>query len=116
MEAAHPSQTLFFQLYKHKDDARALERIRNVERLGYKALFLTVDAIVAGNREADIKSMWVEEDESYDGDEDEEASLEMGGTAGNLVADDDRNMTWEKVSFWRFTAYTRLLIRAYFAR
>ena len=100
MEAAAPSQPLFFQLYKHKDNARALERIRNVERLGYKALFLTVDAIVAGNREADIKSMWVEEDEGHDGDKDEEGSLEMGGTAGNLVADDDRDMTWEKTIPW----------------
>jgi L-lactate dehydrogenase (cytochrome) len=98
IEAATPNQPLFFQLYKHKDDAIALERIRNVERLGYKALFLTVDAIVAGNREADIKSMWTEEDLTEE--EDENGSLEMGGTAGNLVANDDRDMTWEKTIPW----------------
>jgi L-lactate dehydrogenase (cytochrome) len=65
MKFAHPSQTLFFQLYKHRNDRIAEERVREAERLGYKAIFLTVDALVAGNRERDIRSPWVlEEQES----------------------------------------------------
>lgn len=57
--ASSPSQTLFFQFYKHKDDAVALKRIREVERLGYRAIFLTVDAVVPSNRERDVRSPWV---------------------------------------------------------
>ncbi|KAG2023335.1 cytochrome b2 [Coprinopsis cinerea AmutBmut pab1-1] len=105
MAAAAPSQVLFFQLYKNKDDSVAVERVREVERLGYRAIFLTVDAIVAGNREADIRSPWTLEDqesgtipvwdENVPVDE-----VNLGGTAGALVNRDDKDMTWEKTIPW----------------
>lgn len=101
MEVAHPSQTLFFQLYKHRDDNIAAERVREVERLGYKAIFLTVDAVVAGNRERDIRSPWVLEAQEYGPVYHEPNSIaeevNVLGTAGALIANDDRDMTWEKV-------------------
>ncbi|KAF6766328.1 cytochrome b2 [Ephemerocybe angulata] len=105
IEAATPSQTLFFQLYKNRVDELAEKRVRNIEQLGYRAIFLTVDAIVAGNREEDIRSPWVLE-ELESGQPavwDENAPVEdvnLGGTAGNLVNRDDRNMTWEKTIPW----------------
>lgn len=103
MAAAAPSQTLFFQLYKNKDDGVAEARVREVEQLGYKALFLTVDALVAGNREADIRSPWTLEDQESGTTPvwDENAPVDeinLGGTAGALVNNDDRDMTWEKAS------------------
>jgi L-lactate dehydrogenase (cytochrome) len=105
IDAAAPSQTLFFQFYKHKNDSIAELRVREVERLGYKAVFLTVDAIVAGNRERDIRNPWELEDEErgtptyWLGEETPtpEAEVDGMGTAGALVANDDRDMTWEKV-------------------
>ncbi|KAF7784430.1 hypothetical protein Agabi119p4_595 [Agaricus bisporus var. burnettii] len=106
MSAAAPMQTLFFQLYKHKNDAIAESRIREVERLGYKAIFLTVDAIVAGNRERDIRNPWELEDEEkgiptyWSGEGASEAEVDGMGTAGALVANDDRDMTWEKTIPW----------------
>jgi L-lactate dehydrogenase (cytochrome) len=102
--AAAPSQVLFFQLYKHANDKIAETRVREVEALGYKAIWLTVDAIVAGNRERDIKAPWVVEEmeqkvpalqtgaETLD-----DTEVDMGGMAGAMVKNDDRNMTWEKV-------------------
>ena len=57
-----PSQTLFFQLYKKKDNKEAEKRIRTVEALGYKAIFLTVDAPFPGNRERDVQALWETED------------------------------------------------------
>jgi L-lactate dehydrogenase (cytochrome) len=100
--AASSSQTLFFQLYKHKDDAIALKRIQEVERLGYKAIFLTVDAIVPGNRERDIKSPWFLDDQENGikvyNDGEGAADTDSGlGTAGALIVNDDRDMTWERV-------------------
>jgi L-lactate dehydrogenase (cytochrome) len=106
--SATASQTLFFQLYKHAQDATAEKRVREVERLGYKAIWLTVDAIVPGNRERDVRSPWVleemegkeevQKDGDGDGDGDGEDGRNFFGTAGALIANDDRDMTWEKVS------------------
>jgi len=106
-KAARPDQTLFFQLYKPQDNILAEQRVRAVEGAGYKAIFLTVDAIVAGRRERDIRSPWVLEDEergfspahSEGGEVDSASGAELNslGTAGALIADNDRNMTWEKV-------------------
>ena len=101
-EAANPSQTLFFQLYKHRDDRIAEMRVREVENLGYKAIFLTVDAIVASNRESDIRSQWVLEEEEHGpvyfqpDDSNKSEAVNFLGTAGALTANDDRDMVWQK--------------------
>ncbi|KAI0082168.1 hypothetical protein K474DRAFT_1694475 [Panus rudis PR-1116 ss-1] len=113
-----PSQPLFFQLYKHKDKAIAEKRIREVESLGYKAIFLTVDAIVPGNRERDVRAGWEVEDveaiargqqgsprsgelprKGSDLEEIEE-EVDVTGTAGALVLNDDQNMTWKETIPW----------------
>jgi len=103
MEAADTTQTLFFQLYKHKDEI-AEKLVREVERLGYKAIFLTVDALVAGNRERDIRSPWILEDEENGGPTDfyvegaaPSKEVDKLGTAGALISNIDRDMTWDKV-------------------
>ncbi|TDL23321.1 hypothetical protein BD410DRAFT_839202 [Rickenella mellea] len=109
-----PDQALFFQLYKHSDDAAA-ERIREVERLGYRAIFLTVDALVAGNRERDIRAPFElaeqervaagegegksETDMPMSQDEDGEEADGLG-TAGALLKGIDMDMTWEKTIPW----------------
>ncbi|KAK7465686.1 hypothetical protein VKT23_005658 [Stygiomarasmius scandens] len=104
-KAASPSQTLFFQLYKHQDDAIAEKRVRDVEKLGYKAIWLTVDAIVPGNRERDIKSPWVLEEQDgppkyYTEGEGSADQTNIFGTAGALIVNDDRDMTWERTIPW----------------
>ncbi|KAJ7110075.1 FMN-dependent dehydrogenase-domain-containing protein [Mycena epipterygia] len=101
--ASHP---MFFQLYKNADDAVAEKRVRNVERLGYKAIFLTVDAVIPGNREKDIKSPWLMEDLERGSPavhvegEGEAGGDTVFGTAGALIVNDDRDMTWEKTIPW----------------
>ncbi|KZP31170.1 hypothetical protein FIBSPDRAFT_1037639 [Athelia psychrophila] len=112
-----PAQVLWFQLYKNKDNAKAEERVREVAALGYKAIVLTVDAIVYGNRERDVRAPWVLDDmekaetqnapgvEAGDGvrqpgDLEELEEVDLGGCAGALVAHDDRDMTWEKTIPW----------------
>ncbi|KAL0566219.1 hypothetical protein V5O48_015793 [Marasmius crinis-equi] len=99
--AASPEQALFFQLYKHADDAIAEKRVREVERLGYKAIWLTVDAIVPSSRELDIRGPWVLEEQEMGPQyhQDGEGAADVSGiygTAGALIVNDDRDMTWEK--------------------
>jgi L-lactate dehydrogenase (cytochrome) len=103
-----PTQPLFFQLYKKRDDSEAEKLVQEVEALGYNAIFLTVDAIVAGRRDRDIKAPFALEDQEREGtkqqpyvespQEEEEDTL---GTSGALVAGNDVDMTWEKVGLCR---------------
>lgn len=103
-----PNQTMFFQLYKHRDDALALKLIREIEALGYSAIFLTVDSVAAGNRERDLKAPWVLEDQEREGEEvqpaddapQDEGAASVLGTAGGLTAGNDADMTWEKTIPW----------------
>lgn len=102
-----PSQPIFFQLYKHKDNDVAAKRVHEIEKLGYKAIFLTVDAPVAGNRERDIRAPHeleqMEKDTlgeipaNFDDPENVQQEPDILGTAGGLLKNDDLNLSWEKV-------------------
>lgn len=114
-----PDQPLFFQLYKHRDDKIAEQRVREVIALGYKAIFLTVDAICAGNRERDIRAPFELEKQEREADKPDQRTgggkaaadapakpkedgedVNLLGTAGALIANDDLDMTWEKTIPW----------------
>ncbi|KAI0361778.1 hypothetical protein OH77DRAFT_1418045 [Trametes cingulata] len=115
-----PDQPLFFQLYKHRDDKIAEQRVREVIALGYKAIFLTVDAVCPGNRERDIRAPFEleeQERETNKADEhkgggqaaadkpakqkkDDDDNVNLLGTAGALIANDDLDMTWERTIPW----------------
>ena len=115
-----PSQPLFFQLYKHRDDKIAEQRVREVIALGYNAIFLTVDAICAGNRERDIRAPFELEEQEREAEKasagaektksspdmpakqekDDKGNVNLLGTAGALIANDDMDMTWEKTIPW----------------
>lgn len=111
-----PDQVLFFQLYKNRDDAVAEQRVKEVERLGYKAIFLTVDAITPGNRERDIRAPFVLELQEAEAEakggvekprtvgqvqeQEEESKVDHEGTAGALIRFVDQDMTWKKTIPW----------------
>lgn len=97
-----PSQPLFFQLYKHSDNVAA-KRVREVEELGYQAIFLTVDAPASGNRERDIRAPYELEEQEREGQPSEEKEMEgqqpnLYGTAGALLQNVDMNMTFKEAS------------------
>ena len=109
-----PSQPLFFQLYKRRADELAERRVKEVEALGYKAIFLTVDALIPGHRERDIRAPFELEDQEREAERiaarerntnvdlpkqlvGSDASVSLLGTSGALLANDDSDMTWERV-------------------
>ncbi|GAA6064649.1 hypothetical protein JCM10212_005235 [Sporobolomyces blumeae] len=55
-KASIPNQSLFFQLYLHKERWRSEAQIRQVRELGYKALIVTVDTPIPGKRELDERT------------------------------------------------------------
>ncbi|PWY78380.1 cytochrome b2, partial [Aspergillus heteromorphus CBS 117.55] len=60
-KCAPPTHPFFFQLYVNTDRAASRQLLRQAEESGIKAIFVTVDAPVAGKREADER---VEADDS----------------------------------------------------
>ncbi|KAJ4473042.1 FMN-dependent dehydrogenase-domain-containing protein, partial [Lentinula aciculospora] len=103
--AALPSQTLFFQLYKITDTAATARVVQEAEHLGYKAIFLTVDAIVVGTREKDVRSLWdleLQEGKSqYHVEGDPEAATNLfGSSAVNRKNVFDPDMSWEETIPW----------------
>lgn len=114
-----PSQPLFFQLYKRRADDVAEKHVREIEALGYNAIFLTVDAVIAGHRERDIRAPFELEDQEREAEAaaaqkqkakgevprkptGAEESASLLGTAGALLANTDMDMTWEKVRYEMF--------------
>ncbi|KAL6302198.1 FMN-dependent dehydrogenase-domain-containing protein [Sparassis latifolia] len=105
-------QPIFWQLYKNKDDKIAEARIREIEQLGYKAICLTVDAVVAGNRERDIKAPFeLEELEreaagvpkdrgKAESAQKPEEHADEAGTAGMLLKNDDVDLSWDRTIPW----------------
>ncbi|KIK54136.1 hypothetical protein GYMLUDRAFT_48947 [Collybiopsis luxurians FD-317 M1] len=114
--AALPSQTLFLQLYKSTDEEATVKIVQEAEQLGYKAIFLTVDAVVVGNRERDVKSTWTlqaEEGKSryYNEGDEEEKTNYLGKSAlhWNQSRGLDSDMSWELTIPW-LRSVTRLPI------
>src|SRR3546814_5958433 len=54
--AAHGSGPKIFQLYLLNDDALNFETIDRCKAAGFDAICLTVDTVVAGNRERDLRT------------------------------------------------------------
>lgn len=105
--AAMPSQILFFQLYKNTDLTHCTKLVQDAERLGYRAIFLTVDAVVIGNRERDVKSRWSleaqEENPQYYTEGDSEGATNLLGTSVQHVNSNnvlDADMTWQATIPW----------------
>ncbi|KAJ3710912.1 FMN-dependent dehydrogenase-domain-containing protein [Lentinula guzmanii] len=95
--AALPSQPLFFQLYKVTDTAASTKVVQEAEQLGYKAIALTVDAVVVGNRERDVKSLWVlEQQEGKNSGYDKS----FGSSAVNRRNAFDSDLSWKETIPW----------------
>ncbi|KAH9816384.1 FMN-dependent dehydrogenase-domain-containing protein [Melampsora americana] len=52
-ECKEPGQILFYQLYVNKDRSKTVELLKRIERAGYEAIVLTVDAPIPGKRTRD---------------------------------------------------------------
>lgn len=106
----HDSQPLFFQLYKQPDEL-AVERVHEAERLGYNAIFLTVDAPALGNRERDIRAPFVIEDQEKEAEKVARMDMKASPDVPLMLNTDekdygapvarlrgvDSDMSWDKV-------------------
>ena len=79
--------------------------VRRIEKLGYKAIFLTVDAPILGKRERDERAPFELEDEENGEPAVYNQSTEVGGiedvdgsVASAFSKQDDPDKTWDKVN------------------
>ena len=110
------SQPLFFQLYKQPDDI-AIDRVREAEKHGYNAIFLTVDTAALGNRERDVRAPFVLEDQEKEAERlaRKEAGLSPDAPLGPDVTEKnygepvarlrntDPDMSWQKAVLFSFS-------------
>lgn len=92
---------VFFQLYVDKQRAKSERLLRDVERQGVKAIFVTVDAPVAGKREADER---VKADESISAPMSgaKPKNDSKGGSLGRLMASFiDPTLSWDDIAWLR---------------
>jgi L-lactate dehydrogenase (cytochrome) len=91
----------FFQLYVDKQRAKSARLLSHVEALGVKAIFVTVDAPVAGKREADER---VKADESMSAPMSGERAKNdtKGGSLGRIMAGFiDASLSWDDIPWLR---------------
>ncbi|PCH33523.1 hypothetical protein WOLCODRAFT_141673 [Wolfiporia cocos MD-104 SS10] len=109
-----PGQPMFFQLYPDRDRSITQQVVRDVDAMGFNAIFLTVDAPVNSNRERDLRAPFEleeqerlaeeaargnESDEMPERPEDAdnklvEGELKLVGTSGGLRTTADLDMSW----------------------
>ncbi|GAA5999934.1 hypothetical protein JCM10207_005978 [Rhodosporidiobolus poonsookiae] len=56
ISAAPPSTPFFFQLYTHRERWRSAKQLAEAKQMGFKAVVVTVDVPVPGNRELDLRT------------------------------------------------------------
>lgn len=91
----------FFQLYVDKQREKSERLLKHVEKLGVKAIFVTVDAPVAGKREADER---VKADESTSAPMSGEKAKndKKGGSLGRIMAGFiDSTLSWADIPWLR---------------
>jgi L-lactate dehydrogenase (cytochrome) len=94
---------LFFQLYVDKNRANSERLLREAQRLGARAVFLTVDAPLPGKREADER---VQSDESLRSPVSGAAAKNdlKGGALGRIMGSYiDASVSWDDIPWLRRT-------------
>lgn len=92
-------QTQWFQLYVNGDREITHDLIKKAEDLGLKALFITVDAPQAGNRERDLRFKFSSANKK--GPNIMKGSQTANGTSGALSKLIDTALTWKDIENFR---------------
>jgi L-lactate dehydrogenase (cytochrome) len=88
--------TFFFQLYVDKDRKKSEVLIREIERLGAKGIFLTVDAAVPGKRELDER---VKAESTIIAPMSSTQAASEGGIAKTMSGFIDPGLSWKDIAW-----------------
>jgi len=108
LQARAPDQVLFYQLYVNPDRSKTASIIKEAERGGVKALFVTVDAPSLGRRERDMRNKF----------KSESATLQKGsniqrnqGVAVALSQFIDPSLNWSDIKWLRSVTSLKIVLK-----
>ncbi|KAK4729580.1 hypothetical protein R3W88_022568 [Solanum pinnatisectum] len=106
----------FFQLYVYKDRNVVIQLVKSAEKVGFKAIALTVDTPRLGSREADIKNRFVLPPnlslKNFEGldlgkiDKTDDSRL-----ASYVAGQVDRSLSWKDVKWLQTITYLPILLK-----
>ena len=97
-DGGHSDQPFFYQLYVNKDRTKSEELLARVRALGIKAIFVTIDAPVAGKREADERTA-AEEGLSIPSGSQAQSDSKGGGYGRIMGRWVDASLSWKDVAW-----------------
>lgn len=106
MSVKRPEQDLIFQLYMNRDRKASEKLIRSLEQQGFKAIMLTVDAAVPGNREIDRRAKGFTVGPAHG-----KSGVEGGGVALAISGYQDPDVCWEDIPWIRSLTKLPLIIK-----
>jgi len=110
--ARAPGQTQFFQLYVNPDRKKTRQMVENAEKMGAKALFVTVDAPFLGIREKDLRVKQATLSASVQSDKDKKSKEnKKRGTSKYLSTFIDPSVTWKDIDEFRTWTSLPLVIK-----
>jgi L-lactate dehydrogenase (cytochrome) len=97
--ARSPGQTQWWQLYVNKDRDLTRDVVQKAERLGFKALFITVDAPQLGRRERDMRNK-AKLSANVQGKQKEKIPTQQGTTRA-ISSFIDPSLTWKDMPWFK---------------
>merc|ERR1719359_1477529 len=97
--ARAPGQTQWWQLYVNKDRELMKTVVQKAERLGFEALFITVDAPQLGRRERDMRNK-AKQTANVQGKQKEKISTNQGTTRA-ISSFIDPSLNWNDMPFFK---------------
>ncbi|KAH9179789.1 FMN-dependent dehydrogenase-domain-containing protein [Lactarius sanguifluus] len=108
MSVKQPGQHLIFQLYMNKDRVAAAKLIRGLERDGFSAVMLTVDAAMPGKRELDQRTKGDWNGPAANG---KQGTGEGKGIAHSMSGYQDPDVCWDDIPWIRSLTKLPLIIK-----
>ncbi|KAI3631707.1 hypothetical protein MIR68_010180 [Amoeboaphelidium protococcarum] len=96
--AAQPGQVQFFQLYVNSNRAITQNLVKKAERLGCKALFITVDAPTLAKREKDMRMKYIRTPPKVQEGHQIQRSQGAARAIGSFI---DPSLCWEDLKWFR---------------
>ncbi|XP_066600104.1 2-Hydroxyacid oxidase 1 [Prorops nasuta] len=115
--SAAPNAIKWLQLYVFKSRSVSLDLIRRAEKAGFKALVLTVDAPVFGDRKADIKNQFALPSHlrfaNFDGDLSSDINKKTTGSGLNEYVTNsfDTSLSWSDINWLKSVTKLPLILK-----
>lgn len=106
-----PAQPLWFQLYVQIERAKSEALLQRINRLGFTAIVLTLDAPAPGKREADERAKNVGDTTSGMSGEGVRGAVKSEGLGRALFAGTSPSLTWDDLKWLRGQTHLPIILK-----